>query len=119
MTPGGVGGGPELVGKLDCQRELGDIHSDERWAILSRHINLLLVRRADDLPAAAQATVRVERPVRPAPLLLTHEVQASRANRAAAGRGVAGCRPPLPFTGQGELASRLSPWPVNLQEPTP
>lgn len=47
-----------------------------------------------------------------------HGVCAPGANRSDAGQAVAGYHPPLPFTGQGQLALRLCPWPVNLQEPT-
>src|SRR3954466_6557101 len=81
-------------------------------------MNLLLVRRADDPLAAALATVRVERPVCPAPILLANGVTAPGANRSDARQAVAGCPLPLPFTAQGELARGISPWPVNLQEPT-
>jgi hypothetical protein len=82
------------------------------------HKKLLLVRRAGSLPAAAQATVRVRRPACLAPISLAHGVRAPRDNRSDARPGVAGCRPPLPSAGQGELALQPSPWPDNLQEPT-
>lgn len=77
VTLGVIGGGPALVRELNDQTKFRDIDSNIGKALLDRHGLLPLVRRADDLPAAALATVRV-RPGCPAPILLAHGVKMLR-----------------------------------------
>src|SRR5580693_1887354 len=117
MVLSGVGEGPGLVQELKRHTELGDIGSDVGYCgcDLQGHGGLLLVRRAGGLPAVAQATVRVQTPAGPAPITLAYGLPSPRLQRSDTRRGVAGCRPPLPTAGQGELALGISPWPAVLQ----